>query len=87
MRDFGGLFFLNLLGKEVTSRVFKTGGEVGRGAKVTKLCRLPITSSGRIGLAGRIGSLTEWSQHLGLGLSTGIRSKPLMVQEKNVFEH
>ena len=41
--------------------------------QVTKSCRSPIA------LAGRIGSLTECSQHFGLALSLGIRSKPLMV--------
>ena len=52
-----------------------------------KSCRSPIALAGRIGLTGRIGILAEYSQHFGLALSLGFRSKALTVPEKIDFQH
>ena len=55
-------------------------------SQVTKLYRSPSKSRGRIGLASRIGSSTQYSYHFGLALSLGIMSKPQMIKKIN-FEY
>ena len=56
-------------------------------AQVSAQVTFTISRQSPITPAGWIGSLTECSQHLGLALSRGIRTKLLTVQENSDFEH